>query len=221
MYTWSAVRTLFTLVALVISITVHECMHAWTADRLGDDTARRLGRVTLNPITHLDPLGSLMMLVTTVTGVGIGWGKPVPVATHRLRFGAHMGHGLVSLAGPGANLALALLVAGIWRLSVVFVTWPTIAEQFVLQLILVSLVIAFFNLMPIPPLDGFAVLLAAVSSIGQVWSRRLLIWMEGLYRYGWMILFGIVLLSQLASLPLIQWLIGRPAWVLYALLTGQ
>ena len=73
------------LVALLFALTVHECCHAWVADRLGDPTARYLGRVSLNPIVHLDPMGSIMMLFVIFSGIGIGWGKPVPVDTRRLR----------------------------------------------------------------------------------------------------------------------------------------
>ncbi len=80
-------RFVSTLVALVLAITVHECAHAWSANRLGDPTSRLMGRVSLNPLVHLDPLGSIMMVITALTGMGIGWGKPVPVTPYRLRFG--------------------------------------------------------------------------------------------------------------------------------------
>src|SRR5512136_662814 len=98
--TRNALSVAATLVGLVIAITVHECAHAWTADRLGDPTARYQGRVSLNPLVHLDPLGSVMILVTALLGTGIGWGKPTPVNPSRLRFGSRLGSGIVSLAGP-------------------------------------------------------------------------------------------------------------------------
>lgn len=220
LYTGSAVRMVLMLLSLVIAITVHECSHAWAAHRLGDDTASRAGRVTLNPLAHLDPMGSLMMLITTITGFGIGWGKPVPVATYRLRYGPRLGNGIVSLAGPGANLVTAALFAVVGRLAGVWSGIPAVlleARDFV---VLINLVIAFFNLLPIPPLDGFNVLIAFFSLIKQDWSGKAIASLEGLYRYGWMILFGVILISQFTGFGLLDILVGRPAFALFSLLTG-
>jgi len=218
--TGSAVRMLLMLLSLVVAITVHECSHAWAAHRLGDDTASRAGRITLNPLAHLDPMGSLMMLITTITGFGIGWGKPVPVATNRLRYGPRLGNGIVSLAGPGANLITAALFGIAGRLVGVWGGVPAVLLDVRDYIVLINLVIAFFNLLPIPPLDGFSVLIAALSLIKQDWSAKAIAALEGLYRYGWMILLGVILLSQFTGFGLLDILVGRPAFALFSLLTG-
>lgn len=218
--TGSAVRIVLMLLSLVVAITVHECSHAWAAHKLGDDTAAHAGRITLNPLAHLDPMGSLMMLITTITGFGIGWGKPVPVATYRLRYGPRLGNGLVSLAGPGANLITAALFAMVGRLAGLWSGVPAVLLDARDYIVLINLVIAFFNLLPIPPLDGFSVLIAALSLIKQNWSMKAIAALEGLYRYGWMILFGVILLSQFTGFGLLNSLVGRPAFALFSLLTG-
>ena len=99
------------IIAVLVAIDVHECCHAWVAAQLGDPTAKNLGRVSLNPIVHLDPLGTLMIFLTAITGFGIGWGKPVPVNPNWLRYGPLKGMGIVSLAGPVANLTTAAVLA--------------------------------------------------------------------------------------------------------------
>jgi Zn-dependent protease len=143
---------------LLLSITVHECAHGWMADRRGDDTARRMGRLSLNPFVHLDLLGTIVLLVSGF----IGWAKPVPVNPWRLRNPAR-DMVLVALAGPAANLLLAsafvLLAKGILFFGLVqfrfFVgeALPTL----LIAGVMVNLGLACFNLLPIPPLDGFRV----------------------------------------------------------------
>src|SRR5918996_3287263 len=109
------------LVTFVIAITVHEFMHAWTAWMLGDDTARHLGRISLNPAVHFDPVGALMFFLIALGLPGIAWGKPVPVNDFRLRpagrFGRQGSMALVSLAGPLSNVVLGAIAAGILRLA--------------------------------------------------------------------------------------------------------
>src|SRR6185437_4076909 len=97
-----------TLIAFVIGITVHEFSHAWSALMLGDDTAERQGRVTLNPLSHLDPIGSIGILFLVIGGFGLGWGRPVPINPSRLR-GHQRGFGLTAIAGPLSNLLLAVI----------------------------------------------------------------------------------------------------------------
>jgi Zn-dependent protease len=218
--TGSALPIALRLVALVIAITVHECSHAWAANRLGDSTAASLGRVTLNPLKHLDPMGSMMMLVTTITGLGIGWGKPVPVASYRLRYGPRLGNGLVSVAGPAANIVAAVIFAAAGRLIGLWAGAPSILLQVTDFVVLVNLVIAFFNLLPVPPLDGFAVLVALLSLIGASWGRNLVGTLESLSRYGWMILLAVIMVSQFTGMGLLNRLVGGPAYALFGLLTG-
>ena len=134
------------IIAIVLGITVHEFMHAYAAHRLGDDTARLLGRLSLNPMAHLDPFGTLLLVLA-----GFGYGKPVPFNESRLR--TTLGVTLVALAGPLANLALAALCAIPLRFGSVAVVGATY-EEILTAIVLWNCVLAIFNLVPIPPLDG-------------------------------------------------------------------
>ena len=143
--------------ALLISISVHEASHAAAALSLGDTTAKRLGRLTLNPRAHLDPTGTIMLLVA-----GFGWGKPVPVNTAALRNGDRS-MALVSFAGPASNVLLALAFAAVFRLGVFDVgdARPSIdgwLPYVALLSVWINLILAAFNLLPIAPLDGGAIL---------------------------------------------------------------
>jgi Zn-dependent protease len=173
------------LVTLLFALTVHEFCHAWMADRLGDPTARHLGRVSLNPIVHLDPLGSIMMLMAIFSGIGIGWGKPVPIDTRRLRPNPMVGAGLVSLAGPASNLvsAFALAVLAWWTRTVLLGTGVGAEILFMLFFFgaLMNTSLAFFNLIPLPPLDGFGVLMGVMAALQRPWAYR---WSVQLARFG-------------------------------------
>jgi Zn-dependent protease len=134
------------VIAIVLGITVHEFMHAYTAHRLGDDTARLLGRLSLNPMAHLDPFGTLLLVLA-----GFGYGKPVPFNESRLR--TAMGVTFVALAGPLANLVLAALCAIPLRFSAASLLGGAY-EEILTAIVLWNCVLAIFNLVPIPPLDG-------------------------------------------------------------------
>ena len=144
------------LVALLIAITIHEFAHAWMADRLGDPTARLSGRLTLNPLAHLDPIGTLMILL-----VRFGWGKPVPFDPFNLR-NPRRDSALISLAGPLSNLLLAIILSIFIRLIPLF---PLKSYAFIypfasllIPIIFLNVGLAIFNLLPIHPLDGGKIL---------------------------------------------------------------
>jgi len=141
------------IVALLVAITVHEFAHAWTADRLGDPTARLAGRITLNPIAHLDPLGTIMLIIAR-----IGWGKPVPVDPFNFRY-PRRDMAITSFAGPAANLITAAILAVIIRILAFTPGTAALIFSVVAQpIIVLSIILAVFNLLPIHPLDGSKVL---------------------------------------------------------------
>jgi len=191
--------------ALLAAITVHEFAHAWTSDRLGDPTARLAGRVTLNPLAHLDPLGTLMLLLFR-----FGWGKPVPFDPFNLRR-PRRDAALISLAGPVANFLLALFLAIIIRLGHFFVS-PQISyltEIILTPFITLAVILGIFNLIPIHPLDGGKVL------IGLLPERLAYQWDEILNRLGFFIiifllmpLFGGYSLVNLIISPIINFILS-------------
>lgn len=141
-------------VGLVILLTFHEFGHAWTAMRCGDDTARLQGRVSLNPLVHIDPIGTVVVpLLAIVVGFGffVGWAKPVPVNPYNLR-NPRTDDLLVTLAGPGMNLLLGVLLVGLMRLGVI--VHSNSMYDLCSNMAYLSLLLCFFNLIPIPPLDG-------------------------------------------------------------------
>jgi Zn-dependent protease len=141
------------ILTLVIALTIHEFSHAFVADRLGDDTPRLMGRLTLNPLRHLDIIGSLMLIVA-----GFGWAKPVPVNPVALKRHSNAGLMWVSLAGPASNFLMALVAAAFLRSG--FVPWvagtgilPS-PYEFLYTFFFINLLLMLFNLLPISPLDG-------------------------------------------------------------------
>lgn len=168
-------------IALIPAFTIHEFAHALLAWRLGDTTAKDLGRLTLNPLKHLDVLGTLMVFV-----VGFGWAKPVPVNPYNLQ-GGRKGMALVAVVGPLSNLALATAVALIWRASG-FIGGDVVRNT-LLVFIYLNIALLFFNLIPFPPLDGFRVLLGVLpEGLAQQWAR--------FGQVGPMLLFGLILIGN-------------------------
>lgn len=143
------------LLALIIAITVHEFAHAWAAVRLGDPTPKIQGRLTLNPFAHLDPLGTLMLLL-----VRFGWGKPVQFDPYNLE-NPKRDSALISLAGPTSNIIFATLFAILYRLFLINGISPTI-QQFISPFVILNVVLAVFNLIPVHPLDGGKILVGVL-----------------------------------------------------------
>ena len=155
------IEGLISYLGLIVLLTFHEFGHAWTAEKCGDDTARLQGRCSLNPIVHIDPIGTVqlpLMMIFLSPGISrfmIGWAKPVPVNPHNLR-NPRVDDILVSMAGPAMNLLLAVGLVALARAGVLFHLRD--AAELFLQMAALSLLLCFFNLIPIPPLDGSHVL---------------------------------------------------------------
>lgn len=209
--TWLA-TTLMMLIPLWLSLSVHECAHAWAALRLGDDTAARLGRLTFNPLAHIDPIGTLLL---PLLGIPFGWAKPVPVQPHRFRPNVRMQTGmmLVAIAGPISNLILAGIAIVLFALLVRFYPAAVIGVgigqamgQLLQMLILLNVLLAAFNALPIPPLDGSRVADALMPrSLRPLW--------EEFTRVGPIALIAVIVLPRLAGIDLFGWAI-RGAWFL-------
>ena len=155
MFGLSVSTILVRLIILFLAIPIHEWAHAWSAYQLGDDSASQQGRMTLNPIVHLDPIGSLLLLFS-----GFGWGKPVPVNPYRMRTNPRAGMAISAAAGPFSNFVLAMLLAIPFRLG--WVGWYTggfSIGSLLFIAIQINLGLMLFNLIPIYPLDGEKILM--------------------------------------------------------------
>ncbi len=205
------------ILALVISISVHEFSHAWSAYELGDPTARNLGRLTLNPIKHLDPLGALMLVFMSISGWGIGWGKPVPVNPYNLRTNPRVGMGLTSAAGPFSNLVLAALFAIPLRLGL---NVPWVVLQILWVMVIVNVSLALFNLIPLPPLDGFSVVQGILASFRTRWAYEWGDKLDKLVPFGPVLLLGLLSLGWFTGFSPLSWLLGPPLDAILGLLLG-
>jgi Zn-dependent protease len=184
------------LVALVVGITFHEFSHAVVADQLGDHRPRALGRVSLNPLRHLDPLGAVFFLIA-----GFGWGKPVPVNAYALRPG-RIGLTLVALAGPLANFFVAAVVAVLYRLLLPAGLLDAELPNRVMQLIVYfNVALGLFNLIPIPPLDGYNVVLPLLPPRQSFLLQRYA-------QYGYIALLLLLVLSYGPGSGPLGWLFG-------------
>lgn len=174
---------------LLVSLSVHEAAHAWSASTLGDDTARRLGRVSLNPIVHIDPIGTLLLPLLAIASNSsflIGWAKPTPVNIRNLR-NPRRDNILVTVAGPISNLMIAVLAAMIYRST------EGIAALVAFEAMTLNVLLAIFNMVPIPPLDGGQVLLGLLPP-------RAAIRVSAIQPYGFLILMALLMTGTLGYL---------------------
>jgi Zn-dependent protease len=152
--------TILSIAILIISVILHELSHGYMADRLGDPTARLAGRLTLNPIKHIDPVGSIFVpLITSLFGFTFGWAKPVPYNPYNLK-NKRQGEFLIALAGPASNLLIALVFGTIMRFTAGNITDAASAASLapfvtiISYIVIINIILAVFNLIPLPPLDG-------------------------------------------------------------------
>lgn len=189
----SLLATLFALPAVLIAITFHEFAHGWVADRLGDETPRMQGRLTLNPLAHLDPAGFILLLFA-----GFGWGKPVQINTNNFNrnVSATKGETLVALAGPMTNFILSIIFAFILGIIYKFTSVDFLQSSvgqiiflLVQECIYINIGLGVFNLLPLPPLDGSKIFLNLFSYNARTWIIErerffyyafLIIWITGL-----------------------------------------
>lgn len=207
------------LPGLLIAVTFHEYAHAFVADKLGDDTPRRQGRLTLNPLAHLDPYGTFLMIFA-----GFGWGKPVEINPINFNRKVSMkgGSALVSIAGPLMNFILAIICAIIYgillRTSIVYSKTGEILMEIILYTMSMNIGLGVFNLIPLPPLDGSKVLLALLPSRAQDWYENnqhilyiifLVIWITPI---AGQIVTPVITSINHWLINLIEIISGRPIW---------
>lgn len=201
-----SINFLFALAVLVVSVVVHEVSHGYMAYILGDPTAKLAGRLTLNPIKHVDPFGSILVplfLTLLPGGIVFGWAKPVPYNPYNLKAGKY-GPAYVAFAGPASNLLLALIFGLIIRLGVAGSILGPSAGSILSTIVLVNIMLALFNLLPIPPLDGSTIVFSFLSPNSKVRNF--------FYRYQIVFILGIILFAGV--------ILDRVLATIYHIITG-
>lgn len=193
------VQVFVTFLVLILSLSVHEAAHAWTADRLGDPTARLLGRVSLNPAVHVDPIGTIVFpLIAMTTGAPLfGWAKPVPVNITRLRGHWKRKYMAIAAAGPASNVVLAVIASLLLHLVPVSSRLQEVAlapfAQFLVVAVKLNVLLAVFNMVPVPPLDGGNVLAGVLRGpVADIYDR--------LRPYGFLILYALMFTNVLGTI---------------------
>ena len=193
--------------AILFALTIHEYAHGWVADKLGDPTARYAGRLTLNPLSHLDPLGTMMLFL-----VHFGWAKPVPVDPGFFK-NPKRDMMWVALAGPAANILSALVLGWTVRLLVGIGVHVGIFLVILQYGVMINIVLAVFNLIPIPPLDGSKILMSLLPPAQAFRFAQL-------ERKGPLILLGVILVERLGNIPILSVPIGSAVRFLSRIFIG-
>lgn len=201
------------VIVLLIAFTIHELAHAVTANFLGDLTPKKQGRITLNPIAHLDLFGSIMLIIS-----GFGWAKPVQVNPYNMRGNPRTSMAIVAAAGPVSNLVMAAVAAVPFQLGLIaptFFSQSTIpSAAFILtEFLWINLILAFFNLIPVPPLDGYKILIGILPL--EIGMR-----LRPLEQYGFLILIGLIFFLPMAGVDILSWFVMVPAQLLMTVLVG-
>ncbi len=205
----NVLETLFRLAVLMVAFPIHEFAHAWTATRFGDNTPARAGRLTLNPLAHLDIWGTLFFLFT-----GFGWAKPVPVSPYTLR--SHKAYFWVAFAGPLSNLLLAVAAAAAHRLLTPLLTHAALGRivlQFLVAVTFFDILLFFFNLIPVPPLDGDKVVAGLFPRFWQTY-------LAPLQEYSLLVFLALFFLLPYLHVDILQWLVVLPTKLIGNLLLG-
>jgi Zn-dependent protease len=190
---------------LLVAFTIHELAHAVTADRMGDPTSRNMGRITLNPLKHLDPIGTIALLL-----VGFGWAKPVMVNPNNLKGNPRTSMAIVAGAGPLSNVVMAVIASVPFWIGLVDFTFRSSSDMFpspdylLSQFVWLNIVLAIFNLIPIPPLDGFKILMGILPPDISYKMRP----ME---QYGPILLMGVVFILPMIGIDVLYYLVWLPA----------
>jgi Zn-dependent protease len=192
------------VITLLIAFTIHELAHAVTANYLGDLTPKRMGRISLNPIRHLDPFGTIMLIIS-----GFGWAKPVMVNPNNMRGNPRTSMAVVAAAGPLSNILMALIASLPFRLGLLLPTLTSPGNlpslEFLLtEFIWINLILAFFNLIPVPPLDGYKILLGILP---MEMAYRL----RPLEQYGFLILIALIFFLPILGVNVLGWFVMIPA----------
>ncbi|MBI1960862.1 MAG: site-2 protease family protein [Candidatus Liptonbacteria bacterium] len=193
---------LFQFVVLIFSVMLHEVSHGAVALALGDDTAKREGRLTLNPLKHVDPTGSvlvpLLLYVATQGRLVFGWARPVPYDPRFLK-NPKAAEGIIAAAGPGCNLLVAVIFAGILGILRFAGSAPPQLEVFISAIIFINILLGVFNAVPIPPLDGSKILFSLLPSSAAAHRAR-----ETLERYGLPILLVFIIFGMPLIVPVVE-----------------
>lgn len=197
---------IFQFIVLIFSVMIHEISHGFVAERLGDKTARDAGRLTLNPLKHIDPFGSVilpLLLYIANTSILFGWAKPVPYNPYNLK-NPKKGGALIALSGPASNFLIALIFGILIRVGSTFGYLPDSSLSIMFQIVVyINVLLGVFNLVPIPPLDGSKVLFGFLPA--RMISQRAFDFLE---RNGMMILVLFMFFGFQLIRPIISWLFG-------------